>query len=130
MTFSCQRNTEVYIDGNLTLTGTNQQTKTASVENAAGPCLLAFKTARVNWKIIGSTSTGVVTDYTWKCIGGGSPPSGWQLPGYDDSLWGPAYVVGTNNNATERRIVEEVSSDAMWIWYLNAGNIACRKTLC
>ena len=132
VTFACQKNTEVYVDGNLTLTGTYQHLKTASVENADGPCLLAFKTGRYNWKIVGSTSTGVVTDGSWKCIRQcNSFPSGWySSPDFDDSSWSQARVLAPNNGTTYN-LINEVSTDAKWIWHQeNLSGMCCRKTLC
>ena len=83
--------------------------------------------------ILGSTSTGVVTDDTWKCIpylGQFENGWNWQLD-FDDSAWPQASVVGTNDNGTYFAIYDEISPQAKWIWTeLRYNNICCRKTLC
>ena len=45
-----------------------------------------------------STSTGVVTDASWKCSssGGAVEQTGWHLPGFDDAAWSQARVVALN----------------------------------
>ena len=85
-----------------------------------------------NVGILASTSTGVVTDDTWKCSAASSQPSGWHLASFDDATWGQARVIATNGNSHIWESIDEISPEAKWIWAQDtATNVAyCRKTLC
>ena len=79
--------------------------------------------------ILASTSTGVVTDASWKCSG--VEETEWHLPGFDDSAWGQASVIAPNDGSVWASI-EEISPDANWIWAQDTSTSLayCRKTLC
>ena len=46
--------------------------------------------------LLASTSTGVVTNETWKCSD--TEQAGWHLAEFDDTSWDNAYVVGQHND--------------------------------
>ena len=82
--------------------------------------------------ILAPTSTGVVTDASWKCSAASSQPIGWHLASFDDAAWSQARVIATNGNSDIWESIEEISLEAKWIWAQDtATNVAyCRKTLC
>ena len=76
--------------------------------------------------LLASTSTGVVTDASWKCSNNAA--DGWDLPGFDDdSAWSQALVLWANDGS-----VPDINRTAQWIW--SQGDPAfyafCRKSLC
>ena len=102
-----------------------------SLDNA---CVLAVKAVDTGdaGGILASTSTGVVTDASWKCSGGGGgavEQIGWHLPGFDDAAWSQARVIAQNDGSLWTGVVAGISSEAHWIW--SQGNsdlvVYCRK---
>ena len=97
--------------------------------------------ANVAMGLLASTSTGVVTDGSWKCYGnyGSNPPvaSGWEQIGFNEAGWSAATVYGPNTAATSPwSVVAGIPNTANWIGYgsrYNVGgtgpDIYCRKTL-
>ena len=80
--------------------------------------------------ILASTSTGVVTDASWKCST--QYEIGWDEPGFDDAAWSQARVLG-GNDGSHVVTVAAISPQAKWIWTqdMNAiGEAHCRKTMC
>lgn len=75
--------------------------------------------------IIGSFSTGLVTDQTWRCTNKKYPK--WQSPAFDDSAWPGAEVVKRNDKIKGPSIAKE----AKWIWTSRSSdlNVYCRNTL-
>ena len=77
--------------------------------------------------MLASTSTGVVTDDTWKCK---LYQSDWHLPGFDDSAWPQARMMGANDGSYAAAVTA-ISSQAKWIWHGTSYEHAyCRKSLC
>ena len=103
--------------------------RSLSLDDACVLAVFGVKSISNTNGILASTSTGVVTDGTWKCSS--DDPIGWYLPGFDDAAWSQAQVVAPNDGSTFVSIAE-ISSEAKWIWAQDTStNIACcRKTLC
>ena len=120
---------DVYHDGKVVLHNDNwRQTSHVDLEN---PCVLAFKASDSGHQegILASTSTGVVTDETWRCSA--ALESDWHTLTFDDSAWYQARVVGTNGVSPWGNF-PDISVDAKWIWAQGskAGTVYCRKRLC
>ena len=105
----------------------------ASTVNLDEACVLAVKAHNTDpgghHGLLASTSTGVVTDATWKCSG--VEYSGWHLPGFDDTAWAQARVISANGVGIWGT-VSAINTQAKWIWAqgLHGGTVYCRKTLC
>ena len=96
-----------------------------------GACVLAVQTVNgANLAgLLASTSTGVVTDASWKCSS--VEQTGWHLPGFDDAAWSQARVIATNDGSTFRGVIAGISTEAQWIWsQSNSNEIYCRKSVC
>ena len=106
---------------------------TVSLDNT---CVLTVKTQNNvgGAGILASTSTGVVTDASWKCSSGGGAveQSGWHLPGFDDTAWSQARVVAPNDGSFWTGVIGAINSEAKWIWTQNSSDdvVYCRKFLC
>jgi len=77
--------------------------------------------------ILGSLSTGMVTNASWKCDTAKYP--GWKLPDFDDSNW-PAAVEVAEHGVGPWGKRSGIASTAKWIW--TAGNpdiVYCRLRL-
>ena len=79
--------------------------------------------------ILASTSTGVVTDASWKCNSNG--PTNWHMPDFDDAAWSQALVMAPNDGSSWP-VINGISAEAKWIWSQDTSTISayCRKTLC
>lgn len=75
--------------------------------------------------IIASTSTGIVTDGTWKCSS--TEEAGWESFGFDDSGWPAARIVAANSEA-----FPNIGANANFIWTqsLTEPVAYCRKVVC
>ena len=75
--------------------------------------------------IIGSFSTGLVTDSSWRCTNKKYPK--WQSPDFDDSAWPGAETVRRNDKLQGPKIAKE----AKWIWTSRNTdmNVYCRSSL-
>ena len=91
-------------------------------------CVLAIKATDIGSfaGILASTSTGVVTDDTWKCSA--EEESGWHLPDFDDAAWAQARVTWANGGSSSR--FPGIISHADWIWVDSASIVYCWKRLC
>ena len=103
-----------------------------SLDNA---CVLAVKAVDTGdvGGILASTSTGVVTDASWKCSsGGGVEQTGWYLAGFDDAAWSQAHEIAPNDGSWWLHVVPGINPAAQWIWSQNISDdvIYCRKSLC
>ena len=85
--------------------------------------------------LLASTSTGVLTDGTWKCSG--SYESGWETVSFNDAPWGGATVHGPNPTYPWSAVAG-IPAAANWIGFLSKYNtsptgtgpsIYCRKNL-
>ena len=101
----------------------------ASLDNA---CVLAVKAVDTGdaGGILASTSTGVVTDASWKCST--VEQSGWHLSGFDDTAWAQAKVVAANDGSVWFRAFAQMHAGAQWIWSPDSSDdvVYCRKLLC
>ena len=95
-------------------------------------CVLAVFAANDNGDagILAETSTGVVTDDSWKCSA--VEQTGWHLDDFDDAAWAQAWVIGTNDGSHAWAVIEGISAEAKWIWAQDSSTneAYCRKTLC
>ena len=107
-------------------------TSVVSLEDA---CVLAVRAVQHNdggsaAGILASTSTGVVSDASWKCST--VYQTGWHRASFDDSAWSYAHVKGTNGGAPWGTITG-IDAQAKWIWtyqVIAGDTIYCRKPLC
>ena len=118
------------VNGHHVLTSSSGQAQTVTLQS--GTCVLAMLVQNSYGQagLLAETSTGVVTDASWKC----SRTYGhyWHHPSFDDSSWPNARVVATNGDGTFTTILD-ISAQAKWIWIdvtPTLGSIYCRKTLC
>ena len=95
------------------------------------PCVLAIRGEDfgVIAGILASTSTGVVTDKTWKCSG--TLEAGWDLTGFNDSHWEDARITGVNGDAPWG-LFADIDPSAKWIWSSGENDTVayCRKEIC
>ena len=125
----------VYHGGDVVLTG--DEWEDAQTLNLDDACVLAIKgtNVRSGAGILASTSTGVVTDASWKCSsssGGAVEQTGWHLPGFDDAAWSQAQVMTANDGSVWIHEMSGINPTAQWIWSQNSSDdvVYCRKTLC
>ena len=122
----------VYHNGGVVLSGDGVlSTHTLNLVDA---CVLAIKATNfvADAGILVSTSSGVVTDASWKCSSA-AEQTGWQLPGFDDAAWSQATVVAPNDGSVWPSVAAGFNPAAQWIWTQDVSNdnvIYCRKTLC
>ena len=120
---------DVYHDGDIVLSADRWASHTVSLDDA---CVLAIRTVNADSyvRLIASTSTGVVTDASWKCSG--MEESGWHLAGFDDASWSQAQVVAPNGANVGSGVVSGINPAAQWIWAQNSSDTiaCCRKSLC
>ena len=111
---------------------TESQSDVASSVNLTDACLLAvvgIKSSSPYGGILAETSSGVVTDASWKCSG--DIQIGWNLASFDDAAWSQAQVVAPNDGSNFA-FFAEISPQAKWIWAQDSSGIYafCRKRLC
>ena len=130
LTVTADNECNVYADGDEVLASyTWDEAHSVSLDEACVLAIFAINGDGGDAGILASTSTGVVTDASWKCST--TDPTGWRLPGFDDAAWAQAQVIAANDGSV-RASVAEISSDAKWIWTQNTNDVLvfCRKTLC
>ena len=115
------------VNGQIVLISSGRgQAQTVTLQS--GTCLLAMLVQNSIGQagLLAETSTGVVTDASWKC----SRTFGhyWYYPSFDDSSWPNARIVATNGNGGWH--ATGISTQAKWIWtdVTTPGSIYCRKT--
>jgi len=80
-----------------------------------------------------SGSNGLRTDGSWRCSN--TYRAGWNLAGFDESGWTPAYEIGANGMEPWSTRFPNIAADAKWIWtakdtwYGRDIMVYCRKTL-
>ena len=119
----------MYHDGNVVLSDDDWRYEhTVSLDDV---CVLAINVVDYssNFGLLASTSTGVVTNASWKCSSG-VEQTGWHLPDFDDAAWSQAWVTSANGGSSSR--FPGISWQADWIWVQDssADIIYCRKSLC
>ena len=124
----------VHHDGGVVLTAYHwADAHTVSLDNV---CVLAIKAENTGdgAGLLASTSTGVVTDTSWKCSSGGGAveQTGWHLPDFDDAAWSQARVVAANDGSVWPSVLAGINPAAQWIWSQDSSDdvIYCRKLLC
>ena len=120
----------VYHDGEVALSA--EAWWIAHTVNLVNACVLAIKAVDIYGVagILASTSTGVVTDASWKCSS--VEQTGWLLPGFDDAAWSQARVMARNDGSVYTAVVAGINPAARWIWSQNSSDdvVYCRKLLC
>ena len=120
----------MYDSGELLIRNNNWQiANTVRLENACVLVVKAIDSGGDWYGILASTSTGVVTDETWKCSA--HEEHGRELSGCDDSAWSAARVIGSHGMYPWNDFVS-INPLAKWIWAegSDGGTVYCRKTLC
>ena len=105
----------VYDGGELILTS---GMRVNILEYDPDPCVLAlaaFNTGGIGG-ILAETSTGVVTDESWKCSLVNE--TGWHLTSFDDSGWDYAWIIQPHG-AVWWPTYPGISLEANWIWPTN-----------
>ena len=121
-------------DGGRLVFGNGNWMFAQTVTLTSSPCLLAVAAQdyALDAGILASTSTGVVTDTSWKCSA--VEEAGWYLPSFDDSDWSNAKITGTNDVSNQwQRAIAGISAQAKWIWAdvtSTVGFTYCRKSIC
>lgn len=81
--------------------------------------------------ILASTSTGIVSDATWKCTS--VLHDNWYSPDFDDSNWDPAYEIAENIDNGPFSVSAEIDPSAQWIWtprwQFGDRNVYCRRKI-
>jgi len=79
--------------------------------------------------ILASTTTGIVTDGSWKCSS--VKEDNWMMPDFDDSAWNNADISRGAN--THNYYWQNISKNALWIWSTGTSSAPdetyCRKSL-
>lgn len=108
---------------------------TVTIPGDAQVFAVKAENAETNDGIIASLDNGVITNSSWKCTG--TPETGWNKVGFDDSQWPAAAVVASNGEAPWG-LLPGISSAAKRIWTVNhyntSGNnqdmtVYCRTTI-
>ena len=68
--------------------------------NLVDACVLAIKAVNIYdvSGILAPTSTGVVSDASWKCSSA-VKQTGWHLSGFEDTAWKQARVIAPNDGS-------------------------------
>ena len=103
----------VYHNGGVVLS-VEQLSVAAHSVDLDNACVLAIETVDVDALagVLASTSTGVVTDTSWKCST--VEETDWHLPDFDDAAWSQASVIAPNDGSVWASI-EEISAEVKWI---------------
>ena len=129
MTITADNAFQLYHFGQSVLV--NNQWNVASSVSLADACVLAVFAVHSadTFGILASTSTGVVTDDSWKCSA--ELAIDWHLASFDDAAWSQAQVLAPNDGSVWA-FFAEISSEAKWIWAQDTSRSRafCRKTLC
>ena len=131
LNITCDDVVYVYNDGDVVLSARN--VRDAHTVRLVDACVLAVKAVDIGGGagMLASTSTGLVTDASWKCSGG-VEQTGWHLDDFDDAAWSQARLIAANDGTFWMGVVAEINPAAEWIWSQNSGDdfVFCRKTLC
>ena len=121
---------EVFDSNELLLSHVGSDNSASQVFQDA--CVIAVKATDTDIRLgfIASTSSGVVTDDTWRCSDDVTGDS-WRSYDFDDSDWQYANITGSNGDQPWG-VISDVSRDANWIWGNASENgvLYCRKSLC
>ena len=82
------------------------------------------------WGVLASTSTGIVTDTSWKCTT--KLEDDWTRCFFDDAHWPHAKIVDGPDNWPWNYDVSSISRSTSWIWTdrgSNSGTVYCRKRI-
>ena len=131
MTVAAPDYADVILDGWLVDYGMDKWANGLTV-NLTSTCgvLALYADSSTYLGILASTSTGVVTDDSWKCSA--VEHTDWDEPGFDDAAWSQARVLGANDGSHDVTVAA-ISPQAKWIWTQDMnpiGEAYCRKTLC
>jgi len=129
---TCDNEMEVFLDGvKYTDAAMKDYQKTSKVSIPRNTHVIAIYGK--DWGgaegIIASTTTGIVTDGSWKCSS--VKEDNWIMPDFDDSAWNNADTSrGVNTN---KGYWQDISKNALWIWSTGMSNppdeAYCRKSL-
>ena len=119
-------------DGGVIVLADTYWRRVHTVTYASEPCVLTVSAVDndVPGGILASTSTGVLSDTSWKCTM--VEESNWHHPSFDDSAWDNAIVIG-DQGTHPWPVLTDISTEAKWIWAnvtRSVGTTYCRKRLC
>lgn len=144
-TFHCAPSCTVYVDGVGMGTSINVDTGLVVPVNAGAQVIAVDINRKSNpTGFVGSSTHGVITDNTWKCVRTYEPDyawvinSNWQDPSFDDSTWptGHLYQYDDVREHPWWAAYSDINNVAMWIgvgysydpWNNNV-HVLCRKRL-
>ena len=90
--------------------------------------LIGFDQLGTAYGILASTTSGVVTDESWKCTQ--MKEAGWTHCMFDDSHW-PNAIITERKRDSKWGDFDGISPSAKWIWATGAGEFSkvyCRKS--
>jgi len=116
---TCDDVMEVFLDGvKYTDTAMTHYTKTSKVSIPPHTDVIAISCKDTGGRegIVASTTTGIITDGSWKCSS--VKEDNWMMSDFDDSAWNNADISrGVNtNNGYHKRDWQNIANNAYWIW--------------
>jgi len=116
---TCDNEMELFLDGvKYTDTAMTEFLKTSKVSIPPHTEVIAIycKDLGRGEGVLGSTTTGIVTDGSWKCSS--VKEDNWMMSDFDDSAWNNAdNSRGVNkNNSYHKRDWPKIANNAYWIW--------------
>merc|ERR1712180_278767 len=134
---TCDDEMEVFLDGVKYTDATMKdyrQTSEVGIPPHTGVIAISCRDRHSNEGIIASTTTGIVTDGSWKCSS--VKEDNWMMPDFDDSDWKSADTSRGTNVAPKQYgwgLRGNIDNNAHWIWatgYPTKTTVAyCRKSL-
>ena len=128
---TCYNKLELWVDDIWCGPDNGQWNTPWSFQISSNATLIAVKCVQFGNKggILGSLSSGLVTDEAWKCTG--RFHSNWMELSYDDSSWLHAKTHGYNSAHAWGK-VPGIADNANWIWTADNKNddvVYCRRIL-
>merc|ERR1719283_57177 len=118
---NCDNHMELFLDGvkHTTDAAMNvwDRPSKVSIPPHTGVIAIYCKDTGGNQGIIASTSTGIVTDGSWKCSS--VKEDNWMMSDFDDSAWNNADISRGTNVAPKARpwgVRPNIANNAYWIW--------------
>jgi len=117
---TCDDVMEVFLDGvKYTDTAMTHYTKTSKVSIPPHTDVIAISCKDTGGRegIVASTTTGIITDGSWKCSS--VKEDNWMMSDFDDSAWNNADISRGTNVAPKQYpwgVRPKIANDANWIW--------------
>jgi len=133
---TCDDVMEVFLDGvKYTDTAMTHYTKTSKVSIPPHTDVIAISCKDTGGRegIVASTTTGIITDGSWKCSS--VKEDNWMMSDFDDSAWNNADISRGTNVAPKPYpwgVRPNIANNAYWIWATgfptNTTEAYCRKS--